>query len=101
MAVFYIIGSSGIGFAPQVIVHFIGLVLAPLLFMYLSSHVFRFCSYHRLFIYYVGAMELLNVVDWYTFMPLNNSITGTIHTIINWLLFIGIGIHFILKRKVY
>ena len=101
MAVFYIIGSSGIGFVPQVIVHFIGLVLAPLLFMYLSSHVFKFCSYHRLFIYYVGAMELLNVVDWYTFIPLTNSITTIVHSIINWLLILGILTHYILKRKLF
>lgn len=101
MALFYIIGSSGVGLVLQVIIHFIGLVLAPLLFMYVASHVFKFCSYHRLFIYYVGAMELLNVIDWYTFMPLNNSITSIIHTTINILLVLGILIHVILKKKLF
>jgi hypothetical protein len=69
--------------------------------MYVASHVFKFCSYHRLFIYYVGAMELLNVIDWYTFMPLNNSITSIVHTTINILLALGILIHVMLKKKLF
>ena len=99
MAVFYIIGSSGIGFVTQVVIHFIGLVLAPLLFMYLSSHVFKFCSYHRLFIYYVIIVELLNVVDWYFTIPYDNPIITIIHDIVTVLLFIGIAIQLIVKKK--
>lgn len=69
MVVFYLLGNAGFGVGVQVMLHYMGLVLAPLLFMYLSSHVFKFCSYHRLFIYYITIVELLNIVDWYFIIP--------------------------------
>ena len=72
MAGFYLLGNAGLGAGLQVLMHYIGLVFAPLLFMYLASHIFKFCSYHRLFIYYVLTVELINIVDWYFFIPFNN-----------------------------
>ena len=35
---------------------FIGISLLPWLFLYISSFVFKFCSYHRAFLYYVLAI---------------------------------------------
>ena len=81
--------------------HYIGLVFAPLLFMYLSSHIFSFCSYHRLFIYYVIFVELLNIIDWYFFIPFDNQIIVIIHNILDSLLIIGIIMQFIIKRKLF
>ena len=45
--------------------HYLGLAVAPLVFMYLTSYVFKFCEYHRIFIHYVLILEILTTVKWY------------------------------------
>ena len=35
-----------------IVPHIIGTVIAPLVFLYLTSYVFKFCAFHRLFIHY-------------------------------------------------
>ena len=57
--------SIFLGFDTQVLVNFIGMIVAPILFMYLASYVFKFCEYHRIFIHYVLILEILTTVKWY------------------------------------
>ena len=57
--------SIFLGFGAQVLVNFIGMIVAPILFMYLASYVFKFCEYHRIFIHYVLILEILTTVKWY------------------------------------
>ena len=57
--------SIFLGFGTQVLVNFIGMIVAPILFMYLASYVFKFCEYHRIFIHYVLILEILTTVKWY------------------------------------
>lgn len=54
-------------------VHALGLIAPPFLFMYLSSYVFRFCSYHRIFLYYILAIQAVTVTDWYIGIPISNE----------------------------
>lgn len=49
-----------------------GISLLPLAFLYLSSYVFRFCIYHRLFLHYILVTDLLNLFDFYIGIPLCN-----------------------------
>ena len=49
-----------------------GLSFIPLLFMYISSYVFRFCSYHRMFLYYVVINDLINLIDYYYTLPISD-----------------------------
>ena len=42
-----------------------GISLLPLAFIYLASFVFRFCAYHRMFIYYVVVNNILSAIDYY------------------------------------
>ena len=49
-----------------------GVSLIPLVFLYLSSYVFRFCVYHRMFLHYVTINELINLYDYYIGIPLTN-----------------------------
>ena len=67
------------------ILSYVGSVsVLTLLFMYLSSIVFRFCAYHRMFIHYTLVNWLLNIIDYYIGIPISNwslfimymSITG-------------------------
>lgn len=44
----------------------------PLIFMYVSSYVFRFCSYHRMFLHYIVVNDLINLVDYYYTLPISD-----------------------------
>lgn len=50
-----------------------GVSLFELMFLYLSSYVFKFCIYHRLPIHYITINWLLNIYDYYIGIPLNNK----------------------------
>ena len=49
-----------------------GISLIPLLFIYISSFVFKFCIYHRLPLYYVTTNWVLNIIDCYKTIPLTD-----------------------------
>lgn len=49
-----------------------GVSFLPLVFTYLSSYAFKFCSYHRMFLHYVVANNLLTGVDYYIGLPVSN-----------------------------
>jgi hypothetical protein len=67
----------GVGF--NIITHYVGMFLAPMLYLYLSSYVFKFCSYHRLFIHYIVVVEALNITDWYIKIPVDDVTICLIH----------------------
>ena len=56
-----------------------GLSLIPLVFMYISSCVFRFCSYHRMFLHYIVINDLINLVDYYYTLPISDSQLLVLH----------------------
>lgn len=49
-----------------------GLSFIPLVFMYISSYVFRFCSYHRMFLHYIAINNLINLIDYYYTLPISD-----------------------------
>lgn len=56
-----------------------GVSLLPLLFLYLASYVFRFCEYHRMFLHYVVANNVLTYADYYVGLPIDNATLFMIH----------------------
>ena len=56
-----------------------GVSLLPLLFLYLASYVFRFCEYHRMFLHYVVANNILTYSDYYIGLPIDNAALFMIH----------------------
>lgn len=80
MAFSYIIAQYAaffsIGHGPtlvlQIVTHYLGLLLAPMMFMLISSKVFQFCNYHRMFIYYILVIQLMNITNWYFKIPISN-----------------------------
>ena len=40
------------------------------LFLYLSSFVFKFCLYHRMFLYYILLINIINLIDYEYGIPL-------------------------------
>ena len=42
-----------------------GMSFVPLLFMYVSSYVFGFCTYHRMFLHYIAFNDVISIMDTY------------------------------------
>lgn len=61
------------------IFHYLGLVIAPILFMYIASYVFKFCNYHRCFLHFIAVEEILNLTDYYFGIPVDNEVICNIH----------------------
>lgn len=57
----------------NMIAHICGLIIPQFTFMYLSSYIFRFCSYHRIFLHYILAIQAITVTDWYIGIPISND----------------------------
>lgn len=49
-----------------------GISLLPLIFLYLSSYVFRFCIYHRIFLHYITINELILILDTHIGLPISD-----------------------------
>lgn len=45
--------------------HIAGMSLLPMIFLYLTSYVFQFCKYHRMFLHYVVLNDIINILDVY------------------------------------
>ena len=56
-----------------------GVSLLPLLFLYLASYVFRFCAYHRMFLHYILASNILIWFDWYVGIPVSDRMLFMLH----------------------
>lgn len=59
-----------------------GLSLLPIIFILISSFVFKFCIYHRLPIYYIIVSDIINYYDLYIGIPLSNRWLFVINIII-------------------
>lgn len=43
-----------------------------LIYLYIASYVFKFCSYHRMFLHYIVIITGLNIYDYYVGIPVND-----------------------------
>lgn len=75
-----------------------GTSLFNLIFLYLSSIVFKFCKYHRMFIHYITINWVLNIIDYYIRIPISNR-----DLFLRYMIIAGISLFIILylyiKRK--
>lgn len=66
-----------------------GVSLLTWAFLYVATYVFKFCVYHRLFLWYILIDDLLNIVDYYCELPIETCNLLMIHnSIIGIFLFI-------------
>jgi hypothetical protein len=66
-----------------IIFSYIGSVsLIPLIFLYISSYVFKFCEYHRMFLHYIVVNNLINIYDYYIGIPIDAKELFITHLII-------------------
>lgn len=65
------------------------------IFMYLSAIVFRFCLYHRMFLYYILTTDIINIIDYYVGIPITDFELLMLHSVIT-----GISLFIILYAYV-
>ena len=84
ITLFYVVNTitAYIGIDIPVLSNIAGISLLPWLFMYLAAIVFRFCMYHRMFLYYILVTDLVNIIDYYIGIPINNFELLILHSII-------------------
>ncbi len=82
-----------------VVPHIIGTVLAPLLFLYLTSYLFRYCYFHRLFIHYYCFVDIINVADHYGCLPFSSELGSILHDIATYVFIIAVIVIYIIKFK--
>lgn len=56
--------------------------ILTVIFFYISSYVFKFCEYHRMFIHYNTLMWVLNIYDMYIGVPISDRSIFSIYLII-------------------
>ena len=71
--------------------------ILPMIFLYLSSYVFRFCEYHRMPLHYIVVNSCITAYDYYIGIPVSNRTLFTINCVIA---FLAIVIAIYLKVKV-
>lgn len=59
-----------------------GMSLTTWLFIYLATFVFKFCIYHRMFLYYIAVVDIIDTVDYYIGIPLSDYNFLVLHIII-------------------
>lgn len=82
-----------------VIPHVLGTVIAPLVFIYLISYVFRYCAFHRMFIHYYAFIQLLNVIGHYNWLPTDGETTTLIHDGVTIVFIISATIMYVIKFR--
>ena len=49
-----------------------GVSLLPMIFLYIASYCFQFCSYHRMFLHYIVVINVLSYIDMVFGIPIND-----------------------------
>lgn len=65
-----------------VISNIAGVSLLTWIVLFLSAIVFKFCIYHRLFLYYILISDLITIYDFYIEIPLNTRTILEIQSIL-------------------
>lgn len=65
-----------------VISNLAGVSLFTWIFLLLANIVFKFCVYHRVFLYYILVVDLFNITDYYIGIPLYKHEYIAIHSVL-------------------
>lgn len=62
-----------------------GTGIIPWLFILMASYLFKFCQYHRIFLWYILVNNLLCFIDMEYHLPISNWSYFVLHIIIVWI----------------
>lgn len=71
--------SSYFGVDIPILASIAGMSLIPLIFMYISSYVFKFYEYHRMSLHYIAVNDIINIYDWYIGISVTNIELFVLH----------------------
>ena len=74
ISLFYLINTitAFIGIDIPILSTISGMSLLTWIFMYIATIVFNFCSYHRIFLYYILIVDIINITDYYSGIPISD-----------------------------
>ena len=75
-----------------------GVSLITILFIYVVSYTFKFCEYHRIFLHYIVVTWIINIIDLYIGIPINDLEYLCLQMIVAGIS-LFIILYFYLKRK--
>ena len=52
--------------------YIVGVSLITILFIYVVSYIFMFCEYYRIFLHYIVVTWIINIIDLYIGIPIND-----------------------------
>lgn len=92
ISMFYILNTilCWLGIDAPVLSNIAGVSLLTWSFLFLSDIVFKFCIYHRMFLYYILVDDLLNIYDFYFWLPLSTVKVLEVHSVLIGLLLFSI-----------
>lgn len=84
MVICCIINTTGayFGYDMGFLSYISGISLIPWLLMLVASRVFRFCVYHRFMLYYIIIDDIINVIDYYLCIPVDDFKILMIHYVV-------------------
>lgn len=84
MVICCIINTTGayFGYDMGFLSYISGISLIPWLFMLVASRVFRFCVYHRFMLYYIIIDDIINAIDYYLCIPVDDFKIFMIHYVV-------------------
>ena len=53
-----------------------------LVFFYVSSHVFKFCEWHRIPLYYIFSNQIINLLDYYIIFGISDTLMLVLYSLI-------------------
>lgn len=74
--------TAYVGIDIPVLSNIAGMSLLTWIFMYIATIVFKFCSYHRIFLYYILIVDIINIIDYYIGIPISDFQLLMLHSII-------------------
>jgi hypothetical protein len=87
------------GFYFEPLSNIAGMSLITWIFTYLATIVFKFCIYHRIFLWYILVDDMLNIIDYYCVLPITDSQVLRLHNSIIGLLLFTLLIIYVKSNK--
>lgn len=76
-----------------------GISILPWIFMYIATYVFKFCTYHRLLLYYILIDDGINLYDFYYPIPVEDSTMIAAHAALIGILVLALLINHVKHNK--
>lgn len=90
---------SYFGIDLEVLAYVGGASLLTLFFLYVSSYLFKFCTYHRLPLHYVVVNDILNTYDYYVGIPLDDRNLLILYLVITFIFLMLITYSYVKSNK--